>query len=156
MHIAPTRLTLRVRSSRSLLYYIPSSLPHANRTPYGSIFCLPAFHSLNFSPPRCVIIAPHLCRYVVFHLASRPPSPQASPRLAHPRPICYNPDQYDNLCRLANIKDGTFDDDNCPLQAPQRAHDGWEYLWRRPCMAEWLKTPRTRSLIQHHIRQRCG
>ena len=62
-----------------------------------------------------------------------PPSPQASPRLARPRPnICYDPDQYDNPCRSANIKDGTLKDDGRPLQAPQRAHDEWEYIWQRP------------------------
>lgn len=55
-----------------------------------------------------------------------PPSPQASPRLARPRPnISYDPDQYDNPC-------GTLDDDGRPLQAPQHAHDEWEYLWQRP------------------------
>lgn len=62
-----------------------------------------------------------------------PPSPKASPRLARPRPnICYDPDQYDNPCHTANIKDGTFDDDGRQTQAPQRAHDEWEYLWQRP------------------------
>ena len=62
-----------------------------------------------------------------------PPSPQASPRLARPRPnISYDPDQYDNPSRLADIKDGTLDDDGRPLQAPQPAHDEWEYIWQRP------------------------
>ena len=60
-------------------------------------------------------------------------SPQASPRLARPRPnISYDPDQYDNPCRSADTKDGTIDNDGCPLQRHQRAHDEWEYLWQRP------------------------
>ncbi len=62
-----------------------------------------------------------------------PPSPQATPRLARPRPnISYDPDQYDNPCRSANSKDGNLDDDGHPLHAPQRAHDEWEYIWQRP------------------------
>jgi nitrogen permease regulator 3 len=62
-----------------------------------------------------------------------PPSPQATPRLARPRPnISYDPDQYDNPCRSANSKDGNLDDDGRPLPAPRRAHDEWEYIWQRP------------------------
>ena len=53
-----------------------------------------------------------------------PPSPQASPRLARPRPnVSYDPDQYDNLCRSANFKD----DVGRPF-----AHDEREYIWQRP------------------------
>ncbi|KAH9998792.1 nitrogen permease regulator of amino acid transport activity 3-domain-containing protein [Russula compacta] len=63
-----------------------------------------------------------------------PPSPQASPRLARPRPsVSYDPDQYDNPWRSANVKDGVLDDDDaCMPRVPQRAHDEWEYIWQRP------------------------
>ena len=62
-----------------------------------------------------------------------PPSPQAAPRLARPRPsVSYDPDQYDNPCRSANFKDGVLDDGGHPLQAPDRAHDELEYIWQRP------------------------
>ena len=62
-----------------------------------------------------------------------PPSPQASPRLARPRPIVsYDPDQYDNPCRSANLKDGLLEDNGRPFQAPERAHDELEYIWQRP------------------------
>ena len=57
-----------------------------------------------------------------------PPSPQASPRLARPRPnVSYDPDQYDNPCRSANPKGGTLDDNGRPF-----AHDEREYIWQRP------------------------
>jgi nitrogen permease regulator 3-like protein len=63
-----------------------------------------------------------------------PPSPQASPRLARPRPgvSYYDPDPYDNPWRSANSKDGLLDDDGKAPRAPQRTHEEWEYIWQRP------------------------
>jgi hypothetical protein len=62
-----------------------------------------------------------------------PPAPQASPRLARPRPsVSYDQDHYDNPWRSANFKDGV-DDDGHASQAARRAHhDEWEYIWQRP------------------------
>ncbi len=64
-----------------------------------------------------------------------PPSPQASPRLARPRPSVsyYDPDPYDNPWRSANFKDGIPDDNGNAPPALQRAHDELEYIWQRPC-----------------------
>ena len=56
-----------------------------------------------------------------------PPSPQATPRLARPRPS-YDPDQYANPWRSARFKEGVPDDDENVPQALQRAHDEWEYV----------------------------
>jgi hypothetical protein len=56
-----------------------------------------------------------------------PPSPQASPRLARPRPsISYDCDQYDDPWRSANCQEG------CTFDRPRYAHDDWEYIWQRP------------------------
>ena len=56
-----------------------------------------------------------------------PPSPQASPRLARPRPsTSYDPDQFDDPWRSANCHEGSA------LAPPLRTHDEWEYIWQRP------------------------
>jgi len=60
-----------------------------------------------------------------------PPSPQATPRLARPRPN-YDPDQYANPWRSASFKEGVLDDDGNMPPAPQPPHDEWEYIWQRP------------------------
>ena len=56
-----------------------------------------------------------------------PPSPQASPRLARPRPSAsYDPDHYDDPWRSANFHEG------CAFDPPPHALDEWEYIWQRP------------------------
>ena len=56
-----------------------------------------------------------------------PPSPQASPRLARPRPsTSYDPDHYADPWRSANFQEG------CALDPPLPTHDEWEYIWKRP------------------------
>ncbi|KAI0303606.1 nitrogen permease regulator of amino acid transport activity 3-domain-containing protein [Multifurca ochricompacta] len=59
-----------------------------------------------------------------------PPSPQASLRLARPRPSAsYDPDQYDNPWRSANFQEGAPNDGRT---LAHRTHDEWEYIWQRP------------------------
>src|SRR5258708_12944443 len=62
-----------------------------------------------------------------------PPSPQATPRLARPRPhISSDPDHYDNTCRSPNSKDGHPDDDGRPLHAPHPPPAHSPYTSHRP------------------------
>ncbi|KAI0300733.1 hypothetical protein BC826DRAFT_617462 [Russula brevipes] len=83
-----------------------------------------------------------------------PPAPQASPRLARPRPsVSYDQDHYDNPWRSANFKDGVDDDGHSSQKAARRAHDEWEYIWQRP---RARATARIRSRAQHRTRRPLG